>query len=148
MIAYRTNLQGARVKMPATSVARNGRTRLGRGRKEGGGERFWGEASVGGLGIKCRFNGFSVFIWSSLSVCVCVDGDREEVERHLRADYSVLITGGRRGFVSSTLTYRWMAGCCSARCSMSLANPIKFECYHPRMRHGNVFSRVCLSVML
>ena len=39
-----------------------------------------------------------LYLCHSVFVCVSVglDGDREEVERHLRADYSVPVTGGRR----------------------------------------------------
>jgi len=76
---------------------------------------IWGGALVGGLGIKCRFNGR--FVSSDrLYLCVsgCIDGDREEVERHLCADYSVLVTGGGCGSSVSTTCQRtyWLKGDC------------------------------------
>lgn len=46
--------------------------------------------------LMARQIGYHHLIVNSVSVCACVDGDREEVERHLCADYSFFVTGGRR----------------------------------------------------
>jgi len=51
-----------------------------------------------------------LYLGHSVSVCVCLcraaDGDRQEVERHLRSDYSVPVTGGRRVRLARCLSFR------------------------------------------